>query len=341
MTRTSWLWLALAIGAVVAAPVLTAPAAAHQFAPALLALEETDAGEIAVEWKQPLRRVRGSRLQPVLPADCTGIGAPTVTREGTGAVARWRIACPGGLIGRSVGVDGIPGSRADVLLRIALADGRALQRLLTGGAPSFEVPAVSGPFEVAWVYGALGLEHIWTGWDHLLFVIALSLIVGWCRTLFWTITAFTLGHSVTLALAVLEVIWVPSAPVELAIALSIYVLAVELIARSAGRQTLTGRAPWAVAGLFGLGHGLGFAGALAEIGLPANEIPVSLASFNVGIEVGQIVVVVVVFAAIRAVRMVPVSWPGWTYRLPAYAIGSMAAFWVVERAAGMLGLPDV
>jgi hydrogenase/urease accessory protein HupE len=313
-----------------------APAMAHQFAPALLEIEELSAEEAAVRWKQPAVRVQGSQLRPVLPVECEGIGDPEVRKEGTGIRARWKIRCPGGLAGKSVGVEGIAGSQADVLLRVTLRDGRRIRHVLKAEAPSFAIDADGSRAGVFKDYAALGIEHILLGWDHLLFVLALVLLVGWGRSLVWTITSFTAGHSVTLALASLGVVYVPQAPIEAAIALSIYFLAVELTSARTGKRTLTQKSPWAVAAGFGLLHGLGFAGALAEVGLPTAEIPLALFSFNVGIELGQLAFVGAVLLAAAALRRVPVAWPRWTKAVPAYGIGTMAAFWFLERAVPLM-----
>ena len=304
---------------------------AHQFAPALLELEEISADRAKVSWKQPIVRVKGSRLRPVLPVECEGIGDPAVTREGTGARATWEIACPEGLVGKSVGVEGIGSSRADVLLRVALLDGRVFHQVLTADQPSSEIPADAGQLGVLESYSVLGVEHILNGWDHLLFVLALVLLVGWGRTLFWTITAFTVGHSVTLALAALGLVSVPQGPIEVAIALSIYFLAVELVRSLDGTRTLIQRAPWVVAFSFGLLHGLGFAGALAEVGLPPDEIPIALFAFNVGIELGQLAFVAAALAVRVGMRLFPVAPSRWSKVGVAYGIGSIAVYWVFER----------
>ncbi len=322
---------------VLAAIVLAAPhpAGAHAFAPALLQLEEVSADQVDVSWKQPAVRVQGSRLLPVLPPACTGIGDPVVRQDGTGLRATWRIRCPDGLAGTTVGVEGIASSQADVLLRITLRDGRTLRQVLTAAAPSFPIRAGSGKTGVFRDYARLGVQHILTGWDHLLFVLGLVLLVGWGSSLLGTVTAFTLGHSVTLALAALGMVHVPQAPIEAAIALSIYVLAVELARRRAGARTFTQRAPWLVAGSFGLLHGLGFAGALSEVGLPSAEIPLALFSFNVGIELGQLAFISCVVAAGAALRRLSIAWPRWATAVPAYAIGSLAIYWMIERIAGL------
>jgi hydrogenase/urease accessory protein HupE len=327
------LLLAAALGLGLGAP---GPAEAHQFAPALLELAEVSADHIEVSWKQPIVRVQGSQLRPVLPIECAGVGDPEVRREGTGTRATWQIRCPGGLAGKSVGVEGIASSQADVLLRITLRDGRTLRQVLTAKAPSFEIRAGGGRMGVFRDYARLGVEHILTGWDHLLFVLGLVLLVGWGSRLLWTVTAFTLGHSVTLALASLGLVRVPQAPIEAVIALSIYVLAVELTRRRDGARTFTQRAPWLVASGFGLLHGLGFAGALSEVGLPPAEIPLSLFSFNVGIELGQLAFIAGVLLLTGALRKLPVAWPKAATAAPAYGIGILAAFWFFERVAGLV-----
>ena len=175
-----------------------------------------------MSWKQPAVRVQGSQLRPVLPVECEGIGDPEV-HEGRHRHARSAggCGCPEGLTGKSVGVEGIASSQADVLLRVALRDGRRIRHVLKAESPSFRIDADSSRAGVFKDYATLGVEHILLGWDHLLFVLALVLLVGWGRSLLWTITAFTAGHSVTLALASLGVVHVPQAPIEAAIALSI------------------------------------------------------------------------------------------------------------------------
>lgn len=324
-----WLTAGLALA-------LAAPVAAHQFAPALLELEEVSPERVKVSWKQPLVRVQGSQLRPVLPVECQGIGDPIVQREGTGLRAAWEMHCPRGLAGKTVGVEGIAASQADVLLRVTLRDGRKLRRVLKAETPSFRIDADASRAGVFKDYVALGVGHILLGWDHLLFVLTLTWLVGWGRPLLWTISAFTAGHSVTLALASLGLVHVPQAPIEAAIALSIYVLAVELTSVRAGGKTLTQKAPWAVASGFGLLHGLGFAGALAEVGLPTAEIPLALLSFNVGIEAGQLAFVAAVLLVTAATARLPCAWPRWVRAAPAYGIGVLATFWFLQRVVPLV-----
>jgi hypothetical protein len=320
----------LLLAALLLGPV---PVAAHQFAPALLEVEARTPERAAVRWKQPAVRVQGSRLRPVLPGECRGVGKPSVVREGQGIVASWEITCPGGLVGKTLGVEDIARSGADVLLRVSLPDGRSVRRVLTVDQPTFRVPERESKLGVVRGYARLGVHHILAGWDHLLFVLGLVLLMGPGRALLWTITAFTAGHSVTLALAALGLVHVPQAATDAAIALSIYLLAIELMRSRRGRITLMQRAPWLVAGGFGLLHGLGFAGALTAVGLPQGEIPLALFAFNVGIEAGQLAFVAVVLALMTALERLDVRWPRWTTPVPAYAIGSLAVYWLLDRLA--------
>jgi hypothetical protein len=186
---------------------------------------------------------------------------------------------------------------------------------------------------VAWLYLKLGIEHILLGLDHLLFVLALLLITRGTWLLIKTVTAFTVAHSITLALATLGYVHVPSAPVEALIALSIVFVAVEIVRLWQGREGLTERAPWVVAFTFGLLHGLGFAGALSEVGLPAGHIPVALLFFNLGVEIGQLLFIAVILCLFTLIRRVRISWPRWADLAVPYAIGSIAMFWVIERVA--------
>jgi len=251
-------------------------------------------------------------------------------------VTSWTVDCGrAGLPGGTVAVSGLAEAGSDALLRASLADGRSFRAVLRPDAPSFVVPPAQSPVGVAAGYLGLGIEHLLTGWDHLAFVLGLVLLVAGWRGLLWTITAFTGGHSVTLALATLGLVRLPPAPIEAAIALSILLLAVELASRDRDRPGLFGRRPWLMAACFGLLHGLGFAGALAEVGLPAREIPLALLAFNVGIELGQIAVVLAVCGLGLALGPLLRRLPVWSAAAPAYALGTVAAFWLFERLASL------
>lgn len=326
--------------AVVLLGFVVLPVSAHTFAPALLEIQQGADEKVNIRWKQPAIKAVGSQLLPRLPETCQAQGAPAVHEEGTGIIMTWEAECSVSLVGETIRVDGIAGSRADVLLRLELDDGRSLRHVLTADAPSYLVPETESLADVMVGYAGLGVEHILGGFDHLLFVLGLVLLVTGGRRLLVTVTAFTLGHSVTLALAVLGFVHMPSGPTEAAIALSIYVLALELVRRKTSQESLMQRSPWLVAGLFGLLHGLGFAGALSEIGLPAHEIPAALFAFNVGIEVGQLAFVAVVLAVGWMLTRCPERWTeqAWTQSLaqvPTYVIGSLSAFWFLERVLGL------
>ncbi len=331
------------------------PVAAHRLAPVLWELREGPEGRVEMRWKTTLVQPTGSALRPTLPEPCESLEAPVVARDSSSATARWSAACgPRGLAGQTLGVEGLPGSGTDVVLRIELADGRRLQAVLSGDTGTYRVPERHGRLAMLADYAALGVRHILTGLDHLLFVLGLLLLVRGRRPplgsgmnglgsgmkglgvgLVGTITAFTLGHSVTLSLAVLGVLAFPTPLVEVGIAASLLVLASQL-ARPASASPRR-RTPWVLALGFGLLHGFGFAGALAEAGLPAGEIPLALLAFNTGIEAGQIGFVMVMLVLARMLGPIWASAPARYARVPAYAIGSLAAFWCFERAAPLLG----
>ena len=313
-------------------------ARAHPLDPSLLQLQESEDGEVDVLWRTPLTRFGnppGAALMPVLPATCRALFSPTLHQAATTATLRWSVRCdPGGLAGARIGVEGLDARGTDALLRIEFSDGRQVQTVLRPRQSFFTVPASSSALEVGRSYLVLGFEHILTGIDHLLFVFGLVLLVRNGRRLLWTVTAFTLGHSVTLSLAALGFVHVPPALTEVLIAASIFVLAVKLTrdTKTVGQR----RTPWAIAGAFGLLHGLGFAGALAQVGLPSGEIPLALFSFNVGIELGQLLFVVGIIVARAALSAMPIRWPRAAAQIPAYVIGTMAVFLVLERVSVVL-----
>jgi hydrogenase/urease accessory protein HupE len=315
---------------------LPRPVPAHPLAPALLELEEGEGGRVEVLWRSSALRPVGADPGPLLPESCTALGAPALREQGGALESRWQLRCPTGLVGQRVGAVDLERARIDALVRVALADGRVVQRVLRPGAASFTIPEREHPLDVLRSYAALGVEHILLGLDHLLFVFGLLLLVG-RRTaaLVKTVSAFTLGHSLTLSLAALGLVRVPTRPVELLIALSVLLLALEL-ARGAERRGALRRRPWAMALLFGLLHGLGFASALAAVGLPQEEIPLALFSFNLGIEIGQLAFVGAVLLLRRSLGRPLTRLPGWAEAIPVYALGSLSAYWCFERAAALL-----
>ena len=283
-------------------------ARAHPLAPALLEVVERPGAHVEVAFRQPATRVPGVALEPRLPSTCRRTSPVRVERDGAAVVERFEATCgPGGLIGSRLAVAGLAASPTDVLLRVVLGNGDRVQAVLSAARPDYLVPAHASRIEVSRQYATLGVTHIAGGFDHLLFVLGLLMLVaGDVRRLLLTVTAFTVGHSVTLSLAVLGVVRFPTGAIELAIALSVFLLAVELCRSPAERPSPLRRFPWLMAGGFGLLHGFGFAGALARVGLPDAEIPLALLAFN-------------------GARAEPI-----------YALGTLAAFWCLERVVALL-----
>ncbi len=322
-----------ATGRLLLAILLLVPALqaeAHRFAPSLLRLFEVADNEYQVIWKTPAQRVSQVPLVPRFPAQCRGGTDNPGSLEGTGVISSWRLACDASLVGETLAVSGLGENSASVLLSIETRDGLYYQSLLNSDQPSFTVPAEPTALEVMREYTWLGAEHIWGGIDHLLFVFGLLLLVGWGKRLIWTVTAFTVGHSITLSLVTLGFFEYPVALVEFLIALSIFMLALDL-ARPDDKG-LFRRYPWWLAGGFGLLHGMGFAGALAEVGLPQSELPLALLFFNIGIELGQLAFIAVVAAIGAALMRLPAAEiPAWR-TVPVYVLGSLSAMWCIERA---------
>jgi hypothetical protein len=221
--------------------------------------------------------------------------------------------------------------QTDVLLLIQLQDGTQHSAILRPGSPEFTIPLEASKLEIAGDYWRMGTIHILEGVDHLLFVLALLLIVSGLGSLVKAVTAFTVAHSITLALATLGIVHVPAAPTEAIIALSILFLASEIVHKHNGAIGITERYPWVIAFIFGLFHGLGFAGALSEIGVPQHEVPLALFMFNVGVESGQLLFITVVLSLMALLRRLPLTAPKGAWQLLPYAIGSVAAFWTIER----------
>lgn len=308
------------------------PAQAHKLQPAYLELSEQGSGTFNVLWKRPLVGNQPMDIYPRFPESCRNLTEP-VLRASDVAIERWLISCGEcGLAKQTIVIGGLVNTMTDTLVRLELADGSMHTSVLRPAAPSWRVPETPSRLEVAKSYLGLGVEHILGGFDHLLFVLGLLLIVRSTRILIKTITAFTIAHSVTLTMAALGFVHVPQTPVEAVIALSILFLATELVKQQRGEVGLTSRAPWLVALSFGLLHGFGFAGALSEIGLPQTEIPLALLFFNVGVEIGQLMFVAAVLVVQLFIRKIKLKWPAWAEQLPAYGIGSLAAFWFIQRA---------
>ncbi|MGZ8238096.1 MAG: HupE/UreJ family protein [Methylobacter sp.] len=310
----------------------------HPLDPALLDIRESEGTVVEVLWRLPASQPSNAPISPVFPERCQELSSPTVSENGQSLTSRWRMDCGNlSLVGEQIGVAGLEVRKTDALVRVRLADGRLIQTVLRGSQEFLILPERSGPLDVLGEYLALGFEHILTGLDHLLFVFGLILLVHGWRRLLWTITAFTIGHSITLSLAVLGLVHIPPAPVEVLIALSIFIVAVEITNDTREQVSWVCRFPWAMALVFGFLHGLGFAGALAQVGLPDGDIPLALFSFNLGIESGQVLFVGLMLAVrVALINKWPVvRWRKATELIPAYVIGSLAAMWVFERVWAM------
>lgn len=327
-------WRCALVAATLAA---AAPVMAHRLSPAFFGLAETATDAFDVQWKVSVSGGLAAVLEPQIPDGCSLTEPVRTYVVDDVRFQHAALGCPGGVAGKAFTVKGLEQTQTDVLLRVAYLDGSTSNQRLTPDAPMVTIPVEPGAFEVVRTYTVLGIEHILLGIDHLLFVLALLLLVRGVGRLVATVTAFTVAHSVTLGAATLGLVHVPSAPVEAIIALSILFLASELARRGApgAREDLTTRFPWLVAFAFGLLHGFGFAGALSEVGVPASAVPLALLFFNVGVELGQLVFIAAVLGLAYLVRVTAVRVPPLWPKAAAYGIGSVAAFWVVERTIGV------
>ena len=308
---------------------------AHESQPGLLQLTQQDTSRYEVIWRAPIYYGKAHPASLQLPANWKTVGHPT-TRQLSDSALHQRVVeidAPS-IHGSVIRLAGLEATITDVLVRVEFVDGTHFSTILKPDQPWVSIEGQRPGWQVAWDYTVLGIEHILSGIDHLLFVLALLLIVNGVRRLVWTVTSFTLAHSITLAAATLGWVWVPGPPVEAVIALSILFLASELMKFNRGESSLTATYPWLVAFAFGLLHGFGFAGALSQVGLPQNEIPLALLMFNVGVELGQLMFVMLMLGIIIALGRLCVQWPVWSRQLPAYGIGSMAAFWFIQRVSG-------
>ena len=330
---TRLLLLLILLGALGHGPV----AQAHDSRPAYLEINETAPGRYEVLWRTPINA--GMRLPVVLkfPDDTRNITAPSL-KEFTGLLLerRWIDAGKTGLAGKRIEFVGLQATITDVLVRVQALDGTHTTTLVHPSQPWVEIAASQGIAAVAVAYLMHGFEHIMYGTDHLLFVLGLMLMVRDLWMLLKTITAFTLAHSITLAAATLGYVHVPGPPLEAAIALSIMFVGVEVLRSWRGETSLTLRQPWLVAFAFGLVHGLGFASGLASLGLPQGDIPVALLFFNIGVEAGQLSFVALMLLLVRCFDLLKIHWPQPARMVPAYVVGSVGAFWTIDRIVAMI-----
>ena len=308
---------------------LTKDLYSHPLAPSFYKIKERDKGILEVLWKTPELSVRGERVVPLVPKGCKTIGNTHYSYENTGVIKNYNLSCKGKLVGKTIEVGGLKNSKRNVLLHITFKDKRIIQEILNRKKNKIIIPKTFSSWDFFKRYLVLGFEHILSGVDHLLFVLALIILMTHLKTMLATITFFTIGHSITLSLAVLEVIYLPSRLAEFAIAVTLLVLAAEINQKKKSFMT---KYPWGMSLFFGLIHGLGFAGALKEVGLPQSQIPLTLFSFNLGIEIGQVIFIGTIFLILFFLRKVKITLPFWAQKIQTYAIGSTAAFWCIERA---------
>ena len=311
---------------------------ADEFRPALLELTERDGGWVDVTWKVPVMGDQVLALTPVLPDFLEQIG-PGSGQQVPGAwieTRSYRATQEKTLHGANLSIEGLHAIPADVLVRIKLSDGLEHSAILRSNNNSLTIPEQATRAGLAVSYWRMGTIHILEGYDHLLFLLTLLLIVNGIWPLLKTVTAFTLAHSLTLVLATLGLVHIPQVPTESVISLSIVLLAVEVVHKNQGQMTLSERFPWLVAFTFGLVHGLGFAGALSEIGVPQNEVPLALLMFNVGVETGQLIFVIAVSVLLAGVHRLHSHSAITLERATPYAIGGVAAFWTLQRIEAFL-----
>lgn len=303
---------------------------AHEIRPAYLEITQTDQYEYTVLWKVPVSNGRRPEIRPI----CHVVVSSRVLSEESLSDASltkfiWRTDIS--LAGQNIDIEGLQLTLMDVLIHVEFLDGIVYTFLAQADAPTVFIPIEPNKWNVLQTYTNLGIEHILKGFDHLLFVLCLLLLIDSRRLLVTTITSFTIAHSITLALSALEIVRLPSAPVEAVIALSIMFLAREFILKSKGRTSLTVRYPWLVAFIFGLLHGLGFAGALQEIGLPQSEIAFALIFFNVGVEIGQLFFIPLAFAINLIIAKILKRQNVIIRTGMAFAVGGVSSFWLIDR----------
>lgn len=323
------LMLALMLALVAAFPV-----AADTLRPGYIEWTETSAQRWRLVWQLPVQPDTDATIRPTLPTICSFTGDTERNISAAAVISRAEVTCSADVAGASIGLRGLEQTQTDVIVRIAPLGGPVQTLRLTPAQPTTVIAAQPGRWQVAGSYFRLGIGHIVLGYDHLLFVLAFVLLLDGVWRIAAAVTAFTIAHSITLAGSILGVVGLPAAPVESVIALSILFLATEILKKQPGAPRLSERAPWIVAFAFGLLHGFGFAGALSEIGLPEDEVPMALLAFNLGVEAGQIAIVLTGAALLTLLRRFAARLEPETIRAAAYAIGITAGIWFVERLLG-------
>lgn len=318
-------WLALLLC------MLAVEARADELRPGYLEFVQLDQSQWSVTWKSPMRGGFTPATTPILPKACKVDGIAERSIAAGSATTRFKVRCNGDVAGQEIGLDRFETAQSDVLVRVAFLN-RPVQALrLTPAEPKVTIPEKPGRWQVARTYFITGIDHILFGYDHLLFVLCLVLLLSGFWNVAKAVTAFTVAHSITLVGTTLGFLGLPQRPVESVIALSILFLAVEIIKKDPSKPRLSERIPWLVAFLFGLLHGFGFAGALSEIGLPESDVPTALLTFNLGVEAGQLAIVATAFIILHALQRVAQSFVKPAITMLTYGIGTISAFWFIER----------
>ncbi|SFL18883.1 HupE/UreJ family protein [Shimia haliotis] len=312
----------------------TGNASAHALDPGYLEIRQIASEQWNVHWRKPDVNGQPMAIDAVLPEGCTPARGPAPVFDNRAWISSWVAECRLGIAGQSIAISGLEAQENDVLVRLHPLNADPTTLRFTPDAAVQTIPTEQTTWSVFVAYFALGFEHILEGWDHLLFVFALFILVRDPWRLVGAVTAFTLAHSITLALATFGVLNVPGPPVEAIIALSIVFLAMEIAKGTDGRVRLSQQNPWIVCFGFGLLHGLGFAGALSDIGLPSNDIPAALLAFNLGVEAGQLIFIGALALLIALWRLVALPIGQKATVMAAYGIGSVSMYWLIERISG-------
>ncbi len=311
---------------------------AHALDPGYLELRQLTQNTWQVHWRKPDVVGRPMNIDAVFPNSCEPARGPEPTSDSVAWVSTWIMECDTGLAGKPVLIEGLEKQRNDVLLRVQPLDAATTTLRFTPDVSTLIIPEQPTTSSVFFSYFQLGFDHILEGWDHLLFVFALFVLVHDKWRLVGAVTAFTVAHSITLALATLGIVHVPGPPVEAVIALSIVFLALEILSHTEGKPRLSEQYPWIICFCFGLLHGLGFAGALAEIGVPPQDIFTALLSFNLGVEAGQLLFIAGLAAIMLVWRLTtrfePAKVASIAMPVAGYAIGCVSIYWLVERVSG-------
>ena len=303
---------------------------AHEIRPAYLEIKQTSKSNYEILWKIPILGNIAPKIEPLFPND---FSLELIDEEylPDAYMRKYIGQYDKALNGKRLEIQGLDLTLVDVLVQITLIDESSYTLLVQPDKAAITIPKEPSQWEVVKLYLLLGIEHILIGIDHLLFVLGLLLLVKGIKPLVQTITAFTIAHSITLGVATFDLFDLPQAPVEAVIALSIIFLAREYIAVRNGKDSLTGKYPWVVAFTFGLLHGFGFAGVLTEIGFPQNDVPLALFTFNVGVELGQLIFIGVAIVFIKIIKQLVDKLPTWSWKVLPYSMGIVASFWFVER----------